>query len=144
MIHAVVITGASKGFGRALAKAVARGSGSNVHFVLSGRDHTDLNEVRSELFEIRQQQNLTTSCDVIVGDLSNPLELEKMADNLFGASTLYKDSSSIGSITFYNNAGSLGTLCSVGSPSNSLADMSAAVNLNITACLFLTSEFVRR
>ena len=100
--------------------------------------------MRSELFEIRNQQNLAVSCDVIVGDLSNALELEKMADNLFGNSSLYKDPSSIGSITFYNNAGSLGKLCAVGSPLNSVADMSLAINLNVTACLFLTSEFVRR
>lgn len=144
MIHAVIITGASKGFGRAVAKTVARGSEYDVHFVLSGRDQTELDEARSELFEIRQNQKRAVTCDIIVGDLSNLVQLEKIADSLFGPTCLYKDASNIQSITFFNNAGSLGTLCPVGSSSNNIVDMSAAVNLNVTACTYLTSEFVRR
>lgn len=144
MIHTVVITGASKGFGRALAKAIAHSSEPNIHVVLSGRNQSDLNEARNELLEIRHERNKEISCDLVVGDASNMLELENIANSLFGESTLYKDSSSLASITFINNAGSLGPLTSIGSEHATLLDLSHTINLNVTSSMYLTSEFVRR
>lgn len=144
MIHAVVITGASKGFGRALAKAVAHSSEPKVHFVLSGRNQNDLRETESEIRLIRREQELEMSCDIVVGDSSNLLVLEEIAESLFGVDSLYKNASQLGSVTFINNAGSLGSLCSVGSHQYSLAEISGAVNLNVSGCMYLTSEFVRR
>ena len=143
-MHAVVITGASKGFGKAIAKAIAGSLEAQVHFVLSGRNLLELNEVRHEVYRLRHEHKLAVSCDIVIGDCSNLLELETIADGLFGAANLFKHSTSLASITFFNNAGSLGTLCSVGSPHNNVTDISATLNLNVTACMYLTSEFVRR
>jgi sepiapterin reductase len=136
----VIITGASKGFGRAIARAFARLTDGDVHFVISGRNHSDLESLQSELAILREQSSFQTTCDVVTADLSNISDISDTANRLFATSKNWTERS----VNFVNNAGSLGQLCSVGwqaQNSNSFVD---AVSLNVTSSLLLTSEFVRR
>lgn len=143
---AVVISGASKGFGSAVAKAFAKSGTPDMHFVLSGRNQQDLRETEREILQIRNNLGLSTTCNTVVGDIENTSQLERLAEELFGECAHCTDNTNgdLSTITFVNNAGSLGPLVPVGSSDMNLAEMIANVNLNVTGCLYLTSEFVRR
>ena len=135
----VIITGASKGYGRAVAKAFAKFIDGNLHFVLSGRDQMELDSLEKEIHTIRINKQHQTSCKIVVADISNNFELEDVAEGLFNQKFITSES-----VTFINNAGSLGPLSRVGSEYYTASEVSNVINLNITGCLYLTSEFVKR
>lgn len=140
----VIITGASKGFGSAVAKAYAKNCAGHLHLVLSARSNQELNETKREVLRIRGDLKLGTTCDLVVGDIAISDQLGRLADDLFTSIAQNEQESARSSVTFINNAGSLGPLKPVGSVSTNLADIATAINLNVTGCLYLTSEFVRR
>lgn len=140
----VIVTGASKGFGSAVAKAFAKSCPGSIHFVLSARNQQELNETKCEILQIRHILNLETTCETVLGDITDSKQLERLAEGLFNSVTHKDDNSLPVSITFVNNAGSLGPLRPIGSPLTSFSEIATAVNLNVTGCLYLTSEFVRR
>lgn len=135
----VIVTGASKGFGRAVAKAFARLTDGDVHFIITGRAESDLLRLQDELRAIRSSQSFNTTCDVVVADLGNDTELPSVAERLFSNEALTGKS-----VTFVNNAGTLGPMCTVGSQKHNFSETAKAVSLNLTNSLFLTTEFVRR
>ena len=135
-MKAVIITGASKGFGRAVALAFAN-SNQPIHFVLHGRDESDLNATKSLLESVNTSSN---KYDLVIGDLADANYLSNAGSHLFDRF----DNNSYSEIYFINNAGSLGTLACVGSDVHNLHDFSTAINLNVTASCYLTHEFVKR
>ena len=58
MSTACIITGASKGFGRAVATELAKGFGS-LHFVLVARDTQQLEETRRQVQAVQPAGNTT-------------------------------------------------------------------------------------
>ncbi len=135
----IIITGASKGYGRALATTFAKLALKPVHFVLSGRNLQDLETTATQ---IKSTATVEVQCDINVADLSDMNNLTKSAAALF-------DSSKFGTnqyekVTFINNAGTVGPLSPIGSSQGILSEMTAAYSFNITSCCYLTSEIVRR
>ena len=140
MWKAVVITGASKGFGKAIAEAISKEFQSPLYFVLHGRDINDLEATRTMLEQQRQPSNFM--CKLVVADVSKVDSLEAIAGQLFDFPNDSPDQ--FEEVYFFNNAGSLGTLASIGSDVHNIADFSTAININVTASCFLSHEFVRR
>eukprot|EP00601_Ochromonadales_sp_CCMP2298_P013852 CAMPEP_0173233642 /NCGR_PEP_ID=MMETSP1142-20121109/9727_1 /TAXON_ID=483371 /ORGANISM="non described non described, Strain CCMP2298" /LENGTH=171 /DNA_ID=CAMNT_0014163481 /DNA_START=95 /DNA_END=610 /DNA_ORIENTATION=+ len=149
--RAIAITGATKGFGKAAALAFARTIEEPVHFVLSARSVQGLHRVRAEIIELRSTLGRRTSCHMHAADIGSLGDLDGLAESLFGKTALEvydltpgKRTVPFSSITFINNAGSLGTLGAVGGGMHGAADMRRALDLNVTGSLFLTHEFVKR
>jgi NAD(P)-dependent dehydrogenase (short-subunit alcohol dehydrogenase family) len=143
MFNTVIITGASKGYGRAVAKTFARLTEGNMHFVLSGRA-PELNSLKDEIHALRSDSSSGTHCEIVLGDVGNTGELNALADRLFSSQHFVQTDAAARSITFVNNAGSLGPITSVGSEAFTGSELARVLNLNITGCFYLTSEFVRR
>ena len=144
MFSTVIITGASKGYGRVIAETFARLTEGNMHFVLSGRNATELSTLKDEIHAIRSASTSRTHCEVVPGDISNTAELNGLADRLFSSLHFVQPDGIVKSITFVNNAGSLGPITAVGSDAYTSSELTSVINLNVTGCFYLTSEFVRR
>lgn len=139
MMQLVVITGASRGFGRAVAESVARATRTATHFILVGRDAAELAETRGIVESSRPGQE--TVVDVLVMDLGKMDGLQSAADAMFPAVL----ARAYDKVVFINNAGSLGPLAAIGGyPGDTLADMMSAFNLNVTSACFLTSTLMER
>ena len=144
MSNTVVITGASKGFGRAVAKAFARCLDGSIHFVLSGRSQPELSTLLTELTD-KSEPSRNISSEIIIGDVSQPHELTNLAERLFKKDSLLRvGATTETNIYFVNNAGSLGPLTNVGNSAQSAMEITNVINTNITSCFFLTSHFVKR
>lgn len=140
--NAVVITGASRGFGRATAVAISKLLlQSPLHIILSGRNLTGLEETKRELLSARI--SLETICDTVVTDISDTTSFQSISTGLFEKPFPSKDRV-YSKFLFINNAGSLGPLNYIGSGTDVGADMIQAFNINVAGCCYLTSEFVRR
>lgn len=140
----VVITGASRGFGRACAVAIAAATRTPMHFVLIGRDSAELT-VTKELVEACRAGNMAevTMIDTMVFDLGRVGALKAVADDMF--MLVPSETRRYHKVIFVNNAGSLGPLAAIGRyPGDNLAEMSAALDLNVTAACYLTSSFMER
>ena len=113
----VVITGASKGFGRALALAHASlftdGRDLRLHFVLTGRSISDLEDSQEAIQTLLIERNLCIEefdIDLCASDLT---ELDRLTDvcvSLFDTPLHKHPERSYERVVFYNNAGSLGQL----------------------------------
>jgi len=144
--YLIIITGASRGFGRAVALSYAKlynNVGDHVHYVLTSRKVQDLQISKEDILDARKGCPVTTSFSLIEGDMGDVDKLEELAKHLFSevdsvdsVATQYK------SIIFISNAGILGPLSYVGT--HALVDINSAISLNITGGTFLTSEFIRR
>lgn len=137
----VIITGASKGYGRAVTKAFARLTEGDLHLVLSARNMEELASLKVEVEQLRASNAARTTTQLLYMDFAGAQGLHDAAKSLFDNETL---ASATKMLTFVNNAGSLGPLCNVGSPQLTDTEIVAAVNLNVTSCLYLTSAFVNR
>lgn len=139
----IIITGASRGFGRSVAKAFARkvSASSNIHLVLSARSREDLEQTR---LLILNEIEATNAVDItlLTSDLADVDKMGESAAQLFDISNF--PSRKYEETIFINNAGSLGLLAPIGSSSMSSSACISAFNLNITSACYLTSEFVRR
>jgi sepiapterin reductase len=128
---AVLITGASRGLGRAIAK-IASEKFEPVRLVLVARSEEGLKETKRLL-----SSNSEVVCrSVDLGDLDS---LDENVD------ALLQELKGHDRVIFFNNAGSIGHLgpC-VDSPS--IQDMRSNVDLNVTSCLWLSvrlSKFFR-
>ena len=128
---AIVITGASRGFGRALAVVandwqVQRGS---VKLILVARSLVGLEETLSKLAH-------PENCCYHSMDLGN---LEELDSNI---ELLLKDLNEASRIILFQNAGTIGHI----GPSRdcpSLQEIRSNVDLNITSCLWLSSRMVQ-
>lgn len=140
MRKAIIITGASRGFGRAIAASSSKLLTSSCHFVLSGSNEEELRRTEELVVKSRPEGAIITT-EVVVADLSHTSRLAAASAALFDH---FADSSDFDEIIFYNNAGSLGPLAPIGSEAQSLESMTTAFNINVTATCFLTSELIKR
>lgn len=149
MTTCVILTGASRGFGKGVVLAFAREVLSPIHFILTARSEADLESTKQDILSHRH--GLETLIDVVVADLSDLANLTDTANTLFNSVSFPSSSATeaqfrYSRIFFVNNHGSLGSLRYIGSDlsaERSLRDMTIAFNLNVTSTCFLTSEFVK-
>jgi len=144
MTTCVIVTGASRGFGRGVALAFAREVLSPVHFTLCGRSLEDLESTKGEILSARSIEGMDTVVNVCAADLGALANLTSTSSAIFNS--LSTSTSKYSRIFFINNHGSLGSLRYIGSDASaerSLDDMTTAFNLNVTSTCFLSSEFVK-
>jgi short-subunit dehydrogenase len=80
----VVITGASRGFGRCLAQAAARAlSKHDSHFVLLSRSAVELRQTADVIRQPVNESKLTVQCDTV--DLGDLTTLEANINTLFSS-----------------------------------------------------------
>lgn len=143
--YLIIITGASRGFGRAVALSYAKlysNIGEHVHYVLTSRKVQDLQITKEDILEARKGCPVTTSFSLIEGDMGDIDKLEAFSKDLFTEVDSDAGVTQYTSIIFISNACALGPLSYVGT--HALVDINSAISLNITSGTFLTSEFVRR
>ena len=130
-----IITGASRGIGRAIAFALAEESrvrDDTLHMVLLARSIEKLNETATLVKSIDSE--VTTSCHE--NDLSDMVTLpEKLQEILepLSRATQYD------SCLLVNNAGSVGPLGTCESLSN-IRELQKSINLNITSSIWVSCE----
>jgi sepiapterin reductase len=136
--HLLIITGASAGFGRALAASFCERVKQSLHVVLVARSLEGMEATRSIMLSKRRADRpLTVEC--VVANLSDPLLLRTLPDDIFRNC----QNASFSDVTFLNNAGSLLPIKPIGCDSDS-SILSETIQLNLTAPCVLISEFVRR
>jgi len=87
----VLVTGASRGIGRAIALSYAR---EGAQLIVSGRNHADLEALAEEI------RGLDTACEVIPTDLREPEEVENLAERsqtAFGQVDILINNAGVGS-----------------------------------------------
>jgi len=125
---AIIITGASRGFGRALAIVANDAFGGNSKLILIARSTTGLQETISN-FPHRPSER----CCYHSMDLGNLEELD------LNIEIIIKDLEEASRIILFQNAGTIGHL-GLSRDSPSLKDMKGNVDLNITSCLWLSTR----
>ena len=153
----VIITGASRGFGRSLSLSFARLNRSkDLHFVLSGRDVNELRIAETELLACRAAVpgGGKTRVDVVVADLADMEALPTATEQLLQFIPCTDTTAAAGDVIYesavlVNNAGSLGDLVCMGSSSEpsgreKLLAIVTNINMNISSTFYITSEFIQR
>jgi NAD(P)-dependent dehydrogenase (short-subunit alcohol dehydrogenase family) len=140
MRRAFIVTGASRGFGRAIASSVAKSLVKSSHFVLAGTSEEELRKTE-EIVKSTPRDGVEATTELVLEDLSQTSHLSDAASKLFDSIAA---SSDIDDIVFFNNAGSLGPLAPVGAEVHTLSSVATAFDINVTASCFLTSEIIRR
>ena len=138
----IVISGASKGFGRSCALSFASARKSAIHFVLTGRSEIDLDDTKQLLQNI--DSNISEiQIDLFITDLSNLSTLESVSNTLFDVPFINNPNRNYEKVIFVNNAGSLGPLETIGT-NLKLEDISNVINFNVTSSSFLSAQIVGR
>ena len=147
-----IITGASRGIGRALALALAdevcaassdHEHHQNIHMVLIARSAEALQETANMIESDKEGSGgavITTSCHALdLSDIENlPLKFQEVIESLSSDATQYDK------CLLINNAGSVGPLGRCESvSSSSMKELSTAINLNITSSIWLSSQFTK-
>jgi sepiapterin reductase len=127
---AVIVTGASRGFGRALAIVANDSFQGNAKLILVARSLSGMEETLSKL---THHENVFCCHSMDLGNL------EELDSNI---EIILKDVEEASRIILFQNAGTIGHLGAC-RDSPSLKDMQANVNLNITSCLWLSSRFAK-
>lgn len=135
----LVVTGASKGLGKAIAQQFCFGSILQVqklHVILAARSSERLEELGRTILQHHEPTRVHLTCHK--ADLSDLEQLDGHFDRMFNE----VDLSTFDRVVFVNNAGSLGHLgpCA---ESPSLADMRNTVDLNVTSSLWMSSRFAK-
>eukprot|EP00658_Telonema_sp_P-2_P066826 TRINITY_DN55790_c0_g1_i2.p1 TRINITY_DN55790_c0_g1~~TRINITY_DN55790_c0_g1_i2.p1 ORF type:complete len:262 (+),score=52.68 TRINITY_DN55790_c0_g1_i2:232-1017(+) len=135
MASAIVLTGASRGFGRAVAVEMAsRWGGHGAHFVLTARDNAGLLKTRDEMVAASPGANV--SLEVLdMGELAGMKErLTQLLNQVPGGCS---------SIYLINNAGSLGPLQRIDRMDDP-ERLQEHWALNVTSVALLTSLALRK
>lgn len=137
--HLIIITGASRGFGRAVAEAFCRRLKSPMHFILASRSAEDLEETRQIVLKAREDR--LTECDIVPIDYS-----ADMTSIAHAAERIFKDASSsrYSDVIFVSNAGVLGPLGTIGSDFLSMEGLDYTYRINFLAPSCLIQEFLKR
>lgn len=137
--HLVIITGASRGYGRSLAVSFARRLKKPLHLVLAARSAADLEETRALVLAARAERE--TTCDLVALDCTgDSYSLVTACDQMFkdSGSDKYTD------VIFVSNAGVLGQLGTIGSNEISVELLESAYKVNLLSPSFMMSEFVKK
>lgn len=142
----VIVTGASRGFGRACAIAYANSQHPKIkqgglHFVLTARSVRDLNETKNMIISAREG-NLT-EVDIFEADLSSTKNLENIANRIFDSPFSVSSSKLYDKVTFINNAGSQGLLQPI-DMSVTPSQLETEYNINILSGNYLTAQIAGR
>jgi sepiapterin reductase len=142
----LVVTGASRGFGRSIAKIFSQQEGvDTITLVLIARSSQGLEQTA----DLVQKTTPATKVTCLPMDLSSLDELDPNLDQLFsvldditGDRTTPSRTSSFDSIVLINNAGTVGHVGpSIETPT--LAGLRSNVDLNITSALWISVRFAR-
>lgn len=139
----LIITGASRGYGKAVARAFAGLQDvPTLHFRLcsSPSSTVHLAALAAEIKETRalNASNHATIVECLTSNMEEVALLPDFASLLFTKpNTVYKYTE----VIFINNHGSLGELSLIGT--HSALRMEAAFNTNVTSTCFLSSEFIK-
>jgi len=130
--NGVIITGASKGFGRAIALTIAKELLNPLHFILTSRKLSDLTKIKEEILAIRNTNN--TIIDLYEYDLNDFSNISVLSDNLFNKSFV-----NYNKLYFFNNAGSLGPLRVI-DDKLTVNEINETFNININSSLYLSAQ----
>jgi len=136
MITFIVVTGASRGLGKAIAVSFAKAIKNPLHIVLTGRNNDGLQNTRNEVLSSRSD----AICDVVCADLSQLSSLQAVANTIFSLDPSKQYEKAI----FINNAGSLGPLAVIGHPDTKLDEFQSVFDFNVTSSSYLTAEFIKK
>lgn len=140
MKSAVVITGASRGFGRCLALDFARElKAHSVDLHLWARSEAGLKETESMVLEVWQGAASELTCAVQSVDLTNAAEYTAKVDDLL----LLLAKQSYDRVYLVHNAGSLGQLGLAQECVSSASELAAYWELNVTSVMWLNNRFLR-
>lgn len=122
-----VITGASRGIGAALARAIRSRFGDRATLLLVARTRSRLEDLSAEL---------GPPCMILPADLSDPVAFgDSLRASLAGLSP-----DSFNRITLVNNAGVLGPIGPAGS--NAPSEIAGNISVNLTAALVASEVFL--
>jgi len=138
----VMITGASRGYGLALAKAAAKKFNFPAHFCLIARSQDGLNKCKENVEQARSQHcpDMETSVETKVLDLQDIDSLGSNLDALFNEVSASNYCRGI----LFSNAGIIGYIgqtksAGAGDP---LATLRATLDVNVVAAAMLTARFL--
>ncbi|KAL2913730.1 hypothetical protein HK105_206746 [Polyrhizophydium stewartii] len=142
-----IITGASRGFGRSIALALADSplvTAQPTDIVLAARSVDGLHETQRAVERIFNEADVTTrhplALHVCAVDFGSPTV--DVACDLVVSRTVPHPPGAYHSVTLVNNAGSLGRLARI--RDQTLEDVRRNLELNVTAPLVLTAAFLKR
>lgn len=98
----IIVTGASKGFGRSICLSLAKHLLSPQTFLLFGRSNEDLLSLSTEINLLREEQGLITICKTIISHLNTSNGLKDTLEYIS-----QEDLTSYTKILFFSNAGKL-------------------------------------
>ncbi|KAJ3017422.1 hypothetical protein HKX48_003558 [Thoreauomyces humboldtii] len=140
----ILLTGASRGFGRSVAVSFAKSPLSQTHptdFLLTARDTVLLDETATQVSS--HSSSSSSSSNTIVTHVldfnDSTTDLDAHCENLL--SRIPHPPSSYSRVYLINNAGSLGRLDRL--KDQRTEDVAPAIHLNLTAPTVLTSAFLR-
>lgn len=122
-----IITGASRGIGKAVALEGDRLFKGEARFVLMARNGKNLQTV---------SESLDNPSDTLTVDFSDPITLEQHADTLFES----LNPADFSSVILINNAGVIEPIATA--DKTSASDLLKAFNINIISAMTLTSRFL--
>jgi len=132
----VLITGASRGFGRAFASVTAKKYGANSTYVLTGRSESSLKETANDI------KNVTggdPTIHTVPGDLSDEAGAEALAKKLLS----FLDTDKHDTAVIASNAGAVEPQTLLSSENIPLSEVQFSLAVNITSALYLVNQTVR-
>ena len=140
----LIVTGASRGFGRALATAFAAAASTEsnttlLSAVLVARDKSGLEKTREQMLA-RQDGSRVECVECDLGELST-LEDRWTREVEGRLSQVVNDNEDGAHLIFLNNAGSLGTLAPC--TEQTFASMQSSFDFNVTSCCYQSSRIAK-
>lgn len=133
----IVVTGATRGLGKAISVCLARSVQTPLHIVITGRSTEALSITKEKILSIRGSRE--TKCDILSADLSDMSTLSASVSTMLSIDKQLRYFRAV----LINNAGSLGELKSIGS-GEILSSMSNTFQFNITSSCYIASTFMKQ
>ena len=139
----IVVTGGSRGLGRALAVAAAEEActnNSSFGALLLARNEKDMHVTE----RLVKAQYTTSRVACIIADLADLTSLDATLDAAFSAATnmLFHEGRAPDRAILFNNAGSLGEIASI-TQLGTLKHLRNAIDLNVTSSAWVTVRFLK-